>query len=54
MRKKVSQGTPPPPNGGSPPLKGRLFLLRCPHELGSPLGELAPQVTEGLSRKSIT
>ena len=31
---------------GSPPLKGRLIL-------GSPLGELAPQVTEGLVRKSL-
>ena len=43
-----------PPRGESP-LKGRLFcigaLLWC---IGSPLGELAPQVTEGCSRKSFT
>ena len=54
MWKKVSQGTPPPPAAVPLPFQGRLFLLRFSHELGSPLGELAPQVTEGLSRKSIT
>ena len=36
---------------GPPPLKGRLFYIQAPLGfLGSPLGELAPQVTEGCFR----
>ena len=33
---------------------GVMYKIRLPFTIGSPLGELAPQVTEGLSRKSFT